>query len=75
MDYFVDCIESGRLENVNSFAAGLETDVVLEMLRRDAEVGPRTKTGMAGGAEGRKSGLRQWLVRRLAGGPNLQRAP
>ena len=75
MDYFVDCIESGRLENVNSFAAGLETDVVLEMLQRDAEVGPRTTTGMAGWAEDRKTGLRQWLVRRLAGGPNLQRAP
>jgi hypothetical protein len=45
------------------------------MLQRDAEVGPRTTTGLAGGEEGRKDGLRQWLVRRLAGGPNPQRAP
>jgi scyllo-inositol 2-dehydrogenase (NADP+) len=75
MDYFVDCIESGRLENVNSFAAALETDVVLEMLQRDAEAGQRTETGMAGGAEGRKNVLRQWLIRRLAGGQDLQRVP
>jgi predicted dehydrogenase len=67
MDYFVDCIESGTLENVNSFAAGLETDVVLEMLQRDAELGPRTAMGLAGGTEGRKNWLRQWLIDRLAG--------
>lgn len=74
MDYFVDCIESGRLENVNSFAAGLETDVVLEMLQRDAEVGPRTTTEVGGEAEGRKNGLRQWLARRLAADPDRRRA-
>ena len=67
MDYFVDCIESGTLENVNSFAAGLETDVVLEMLQRDAELGPRTAMGLAGGTEVRKNWLRQWLIDRLAG--------
>ena len=73
IDYFVDCIESGRLENVNSFAAALETDLVLETLQRDAELGPSTTTGIARGAEGRKNGLRWWLIRRLAGGPDLQR--
>jgi hypothetical protein len=75
MDYFVDCIESGKRENINSFAAGLETDLVLEMLQRDAELGPRTTTGMAAGAEGRKSGLRQWLIRRLTTRADLQRVP
>jgi predicted dehydrogenase len=42
MDYFIDAIESGRTENVNSFAAALEADVVLDMIERDAALGPRT---------------------------------
>lgn len=75
MDYFVDCIESGRLENLNSFAAGLETDMVLDMLQRDAELGPRITTGMRGGADVRKRGLRQWLIRWLASGADLRRVP
>jgi predicted dehydrogenase len=77
MDYFVDCIEAGRLENVNSFAAGMQTDLVLAMLWRDAELGPSTKALVAGGMDERKTknGVLQWLLRRLAGGPNLQRMP
>lgn len=74
LDYFVDCVESGRRENVNSFEAGLETDIVLEMLQRDSELGPRTTTGMIGGTEGRKSGLRLRLIRWLARGADTQRA-
>ena len=66
IDYFVDCIESGRLENINSFAAGLETDVVLEMLQRDAELGPSTTKAMATRVDKRKNGLGQW-IRRLGG--------
>lgn len=75
MDYFVDCIEAGKLDNVNSFAAGLETDVVLDMLQRDAELGPRTTADAADQVEAVKinNGLRQWLIRQLARGASPQK--
>lgn len=70
LDHFVECIEAGTSENVNSFAAGLETDLVLEMLQRDAAMGPRVATTMEPGGHGRKTGLRQWLIRLLDGRRN-----
>lgn len=42
MDYFIERIESRSLDNVNSFAAALEADMVLDMIERDAALGPRT---------------------------------
>jgi predicted dehydrogenase len=71
LDYFVDCIESGRTENINSFQSGLDTDVVLEMLERDAQLGPRTTAGTGAEAPPRKQRLRErivdWLADRLQG--------
>ena len=76
IDYFVDCIELGRTENINSFASGLETDLALDMLQRDAELGPRTMMAIAAQAPlSRKERLRRWLIRWLAGKPNFQRVP
>ena len=74
MDYFVDCIEKGRTENVNSFAAALEADLVLDMIERDAALGPRT-TVASRDAHGHKLPLRELLARWIAGKPALQRAP
>jgi hypothetical protein len=67
----VECIETGRRENINSFAAALETDLVLDMLQRDAELGPRTGAQVAPPAG--KRGLRETLIRWLAGKPAFQR--
>ncbi len=36
IDYFVDSIKNGRLENVNSFASALQTDVLIDLLTNDA---------------------------------------
>lgn len=71
LDYFVECIETGRRENINSFAAALETDLVLDMLQRDAELGPRTTGAQV--APVAKRGLREALIRWLAGKPAFQR--
>jgi predicted dehydrogenase len=76
MDYFVDCIESGRVENINSFASALETDLVLDMLQRDAALGPRTTAAAPGEAVAAgKGGLREAFARWIAGKPALQRMP
>lgn len=73
LDYFIDCIERGEKRNVNSFAAALETDLVLDMLQRDATLGPRT-TG-ARPAAARKGAIRETLARWISGKPALQRVP
>lgn len=36
IDYFVDCVKQKRSENINSFSSALETDVIVDMLRKDA---------------------------------------
>ena len=36
LDYFVDCIEQKRTDNVASFAEALKTDVVMEEITKDA---------------------------------------
>ena len=36
LDYFVDCIEQKRTDNIASFAEALKTDVVMEEITRDA---------------------------------------
>ena len=36
LDYFVDCIEQKRADNVASFAEALKTDVVMEEITKDA---------------------------------------
>lgn len=36
LDYFVDCIEQGRAENISSFAEALKTDVIMEEITKDA---------------------------------------
>ena len=71
LDYFVDCIESGRAENINSFQSGLDTDVVLEMLERDAERGPRTMASTGGEVPPRELRFRErivdWVANKLQG--------
>ena len=36
LDYFVDCIEQKRADNISSFAEALKTDVVMEKITKDA---------------------------------------
>ncbi len=36
LDYFVDCVEKGRTDNVSGFAEALKTDVIMEEITRDA---------------------------------------
>lgn len=36
LDYFVDCIEQKRTDNISSFAEALKTDIVMEEITRDA---------------------------------------
>ena len=74
MDYFIDAVESGRTENVNSFAAALEADLVLDMIERDAALGPRT-TLSARDSERGKPSIRETLARWIGGKPVLQRVP
>lgn len=74
MDYFIGCIESRRPDNVNSFAAALEADLVLDMIERDAALGPRT-TVTAEEVQGSKSSFREMLARWIGGKPALQRVP
>jgi predicted dehydrogenase len=74
MDYFIDCIEAKRTENVNSFASALETDVLLDMVQRDAALGPRiTDSGTERPAETGPGGWRETLIRWLGGKPALQK--
>lgn len=73
LDYFVDCIKSGRIDNVSSFASAHETDLVLDMLQHDAELGPRSTTGMAGRAASRREGFRGWLASWRPGRRDLSR--
>lgn len=72
IDYFVDCIRLGRKDNINSFASALETDRVLDMLERDAALGPRTTAGDAAPATPRLTGLRGALVRWLGGSDRVE---
>jgi predicted dehydrogenase len=37
LDYFVDCIEKGRTNNISSFAEAHKTDVVMEEIANDAD--------------------------------------
>ena len=36
MDYFVDCIEQKRSDNISSFAEALKTDITMEQITKDA---------------------------------------
>ena len=36
LDYFVDCIEKKRTDNISSFAEAVKTDVIMEKIRNDA---------------------------------------
>jgi predicted dehydrogenase len=36
LDYFVDCIEKKRTDNISSFAEALKTDEIMEKIRNDA---------------------------------------
>ena len=36
LDYFIDCIEQKRAENVACFSDGVKTDIVMEEIRQDA---------------------------------------
>jgi predicted dehydrogenase len=40
LDYFVQCIKEARTENLISFASALQTDMVIDMLIKDAARGP-----------------------------------
>jgi predicted dehydrogenase len=75
MDYFIECIEQGRLDNLNSFAAALEADMVLDMVERDAAVGPRTTVSGAETAPAAGKGVREALTRWISRKPAMQRAP
>jgi predicted dehydrogenase len=43
LDYFVDCIEQGRTENISSFAEALKTDIVMEKITKDASCSLETE--------------------------------
>ena len=60
LDYFVDCIRSGRSDNINSFASGSMTDKVITMLIADAQAGQRT-TAEAAPAAAAVAGRRRWF--------------
>jgi len=36
LDYFIDCINQGRADNIASFAEALKTDIVMEEITKDA---------------------------------------
>ena len=36
MDYFIDCINQGRADNIAGFAEALKTDIVIEEITKDA---------------------------------------
>lgn len=36
LDYFVDCIEQGQVDNISGFAEGLKTDETIEEITKDA---------------------------------------
>jgi len=44
IDYFVQCIENGRKENISSFASAVQTDLVVSAMLRNVE-SPREKVG------------------------------
>jgi len=46
LDYFVDCVENGVIENVSSFSDALETDILIDKICEDAEQ-PALKTMQA----------------------------
>jgi len=75
LDYFIDCIERGEKQNVNSFARALDTDLVLDMLQRDASLGPRTTSARPVEILAKKGAIPQTLARWIAGKPALQRVP
>jgi len=37
IDYFIDHVRRGATDNINSFASALETDTVIDLLRKDAD--------------------------------------
>jgi scyllo-inositol 2-dehydrogenase (NADP+) len=51
LDHFIESVEARRTESRNNFAAAHETDVVLEMIRLDAESGGRTPVPPAAAAQ------------------------
>lgn len=68
IDYFIESIQIGRKDNVSSFASALDTDRVLDMLERDAALGPRTPLSDSGETSFRRlTGIRGALVRWLGG--------
>jgi predicted dehydrogenase len=36
LDYFIDCIEQGRTDNISSFAEAIKTDIIMDEIRKDA---------------------------------------
>ena len=73
MDHFVDRVAGRSSEEVNDFASALETDLVLEMLERDAALGARTTVvGAAPELPAGKASLRETLARWIAGKPALR---
>jgi len=38
IDYFIDCVKNKKIDNINSFESAMETDRVMELLIRDAEL-------------------------------------
>ncbi|MGK2913614.1 MAG: Gfo/Idh/MocA family protein [Porticoccaceae bacterium] len=73
IDYFVEGIRVGRQDNISSFASALETDQVLDMLERDASLGPRTLVAGVGQAPIRRlTGIRGALVRLLGGSDTVR---
>jgi predicted dehydrogenase len=73
IDHFIDCVLARRTENVNSFASALETDRVLDMIQRDAGLGPRVLADTAPAEPLPASGIRETLIRWLGGKPPMQK--
>jgi predicted dehydrogenase len=65
MDYFVDCVRDGRIDNVNSFASAFETDIVLDMILRDASLGLRTRPAVLDEREPAAAGARKSVLTSL----------
>ena len=46
LDYFVDCIEQGRTDNIASFAEALKTDIIMEEIIKDTARSLATDDGV-----------------------------
>jgi hypothetical protein len=73
LDYFIDCIEAKKTENVASFAEGLKTDMLMEEITKDAARSLAQTNAVSGGARMLQKGEeRHSFLKKLFGGDKLE---